>query len=96
MKHNRIELVGTIRNINIQLINSTWRVKLGVETEDINSRLRVTVWESDHTSGLNLLTIGTNVRIVGRIRVKHQTTAFRMEKTVRDIVANRVEILDAI
>lgn len=95
MKHlNRIELVGTIKNVIIQQCNSTRRARLCVETEDLREELPVTVWENDDNKELKILSVGTNVHIVGRIRIKNQTTASRVEKTVRDIVANMVEIID--
>jgi hypothetical protein len=99
MKHlrDRIELVGTIKDVNIQRRNNTRRIKLFVETEDLHEgiklRLPVTAWESEGGSELDLMTTGTAVHIVGKVRVQNQTTAYRVEKTVRDIVASKVETI---
>lgn len=95
--HNRIELVGTIKNVSIQRYDSTLRAKLCVETEDLHEgvmlRLPVTVWDENRNNSLDLLTIGKTIYIVGKMRVKNQTIASCVEKTVRDIVASKVEIM---
>ena len=92
-KLNRIELVGTIKNVNIQRRNNTRRAKLCVETEDLREAMPVIVWENDGNVVLKLLSVGTSVHIVGRIRVKNQTTACQ-EKTVHDFVASQVEVIN--
>ena len=95
---NKIELVGTIKNVHVQRCNGRQRTKLRVETEDwdedIGLQLPVTVWENEDKRNLKLPTIGSTVHIVGRVRVKNQTIAYRKEKTIRDIVAYKVEIID--
>lgn len=94
---NRIELVGTIKDVNIQRHNNTRRVKFSIETEDLHEgiklRLPVTAWEDEGGSELDLLTTGTTVHILGKVRVQNQTAAYRVEKTVRDIVASKVETI---
>lgn len=99
MRQNRIELVGTVKNVNIQRCNCTQRIKLCVETEDLHEgiklRIPVTVWENEGDRELDLLTTGSTVHIVGRIRVKSLTTAYHMERTVRDLIASQVDIIDA-
>ena len=95
--HKRIELFGTIKNVSIQRYDSTQKVKLCVETEDLHEgvmlRLPVTVWEGNRNNHLDLLTIGKTIHIVGKMRVKNQTIASCVEKTARDIVASKVEIV---
>lgn len=99
MKHlrDRIELVGTIKDVNIQRRNNTRRVKFSIDTEDLRKgvklRFPVTAWESDGVSELDLMTTGTAVHVVGKVRVQNQTTAYHVEKTVRDIVASKVETI---
>ena len=99
MRQNRIELVGTVKNVNIRRCNCTQRIKLSVETEDLHEgiklRIPVTVWESNINSNIDLLAIGTTAHIVGKVRVQSQTTAYHMERTVRDLVASHVDIIDA-
>ena len=99
MKHlrDKIELIGTIKDVNIQRHNNTQRVKFSVETDDWNEgiklRLPVTVWESEGGKELKLLATGATVHIVGKVRTRNQTTASHVEKTVRDIIATKVETL---
>lgn len=98
MKHpNRIELVGTIKNVHIQRGDSSQKIKLIVETEDLREgfklRLPVTVWENDGNNEIKLLTTGTDIHIAGKIRVRNQRASYRVEKTVRDVIANKVEIV---
>ena len=93
----KVDICGKIKNVNIQRCDSTRRIKLCVETEDLHEgiklRLPVAVWENNINSSLDLLTIGTNVHVLGKVRVKNLTTAYRLERTVHDIIASKVETL---
>ena len=95
MKHKKkVDIYGKIENVRILQSKSTKRAKLCVATEDLHDViLPVTVWESNANISFDLLTIGTTVHIVGKVRVQSQTTAYRMEKTVRDLIASKVEIM---
>lgn len=97
MKGNsKVDIYGKIENVRILRSKSTKRAKLCVATEDLHDdiMLPVTVWESNSNNIIDLLAIGTTVHIVGKVRAQNQTTAFHVEKTVCDIVASRVEIID--
>lgn len=97
MKHkNRIDIYGKIDNVRILRSKSTKLAKLCVTTEDLHDdiMLPVIVWESKTNSSFDLLTMGTTVHIIGKVRAKNLTTEYRLEKTVRDIVASRVEIIN--
>lgn len=95
----KVDICGKIKNVNIQRFDSTRRVKLCIETEDLHEGIKlllpVAVWENKINSSLDLLTIGTNVHVLGTVRVKNLTTAYRMEKTVRDLIASQVDIIKA-
>ncbi len=96
MKHTkRVDIYGKIKNVRILRSKSAKRAKLCVATEDIHDdiMLLVTAWEDVGGSELDLLTTGTTVHILGKVRVQNQTTAYRVEKTVRDIVASKVETI---
>lgn len=98
MKHkNRVDICGKIKNIHILQSKSAKRAKLCVSSDDLHNdtMLPVIAWESNTSSNFDLLSIGTTVHIIGKVRAKNQTNEYSLEKTVRDIVANKVEIIDA-
>ena len=93
------DISGKIKNVNIQRCDGTRRIKLCVETEDLHEgikrRIPVTLWESEGDREIDLLTTGTTVHVVGKVRVQNQTTAYRVERTVRDLIASLVDIINA-
>lgn len=98
MKHkNKVDFYGKIQDVHILRTKSTKRAKLCVTTEEFldGIALPVTVWDGKTNISFNLLTRGTTVHIIGKVRAKNQTTAYRLERTIRDIVASRMEVLDA-
>ena len=62
-----------------QVIETTWHY--------------VTAWEGENVANLDLLTTGTDVHIVGRIRVRKRRRCTGQEVTDRDIVASKVELM---
>ena len=96
-RNNKVDIYGKIENVRILRSKSAKRAKLCVATEDMqdDTMLPVIVWESNTSSNFELLTMGTTVHILGKVRAKNQTIAYSLEKTVRDIVASRVEIIDS-
>ena len=96
MKHkNRVDICGKIKNVRILRSKGTKRAKLCVATEEFLDGivLPVTVWEGKTNFSFDLLTIGTTVHIIGKVRAKNQTTAYGLEKTACDIVASKLEIM---
>lgn len=94
-RNNKVDIYGKIENVRILRSKSAKRAKLCVATEDLqdDAMLPVIVWEGNTSSNFELLTIGTTVHIIGKVRAKNQTTAYDLEKTVCDIVASKVEIM---
>lgn len=94
-RNNKVDIYGKIENVRILRSKSAKRAKLCVATEDLqdDAMLPVIVWEGNTSSNFELLTIGTTVHIIGKVRAKNLTTAYRLEKTVRDIIASKVEIM---
>ena len=98
MKHkNKVDIYGKIENVRILRSKSTKWAQLCVATEDLHegTTLPIIVWGSNTDSNFDRLKVGTPVHIIGKVRTKNLTTACRLEKTVRDIVASKVEIIDA-
>ena len=96
MKHkNRVDIYGKIENVRILRGKSTIRAILCVTTEEFLDGivLPVTIWEGKTNISFDRLTMGTTVHIIGKVRAKNLTTAYRLEKTVRDIIASKVEIM---
>ena len=95
----KVDICGKIKNVSIQRCDSTRRIKFCVETEDLHEgiklRIPITVWENEGDKEHDLLTTGSTVHVVGKVRVRNQTTAYRMERTVRDLIASQVDIIDA-
>ena len=95
-RNNKVDIYGKIQNIHILRSKSTKRAKLCVTTEDLHDGivLPVTVWDGKTNISFELLTRGTPVHIIGKVRAKNKMTAYHLERTIRDIVASRVEIID--
>lgn len=93
---NRVDFYGKIQDVHILRSKSTKRAKLCVTTEDLHDGivLPVTVWDGKTNISFDLLTRGTTVHIIGKVRAKNLTTAYRLERTIRDIVASRMEVID--
>lgn len=105
MEHlNKVELQGTIWSAYIKDYGTTRAVTLLIVTQcshfaqdgckTIETTWHyVTAWEGENVADLDLLTTGTDVHIVGRIRVRKRRKCTGEEITDRDIVASKVEIM---
>lgn len=105
MEHlNRIELRGYLWSVYVKDFGNTRCANLCVLTQchytsqDGSPVIEdtwhyVTAWESENVKDLDQLTVGTNVHIVGRLRVRKRTTAAGEQRMVHDIIANKMEII---
>lgn len=105
MEHlNKVELQGTIWSAYIKDYGTTRAVSMLVVTECNhtaqdgspvieNTWHYVTAWEGENVANLELLTTGTDVHIVGRIRVRKRRKCTGEEITDRDIIASKVELM---
>lgn len=105
MEHlNKVELQGTIWNAYIKDYGTTRAVTLLIVTQCSyyaqdgspvieNTWHHVTAWEGEKIANLDLLTTGTDVHIVGRIRVRKRRKCIGEEITDRDIVASKVGLM---
>lgn len=102
---NRIELRGTVGSIRIQEIsganvanftvatNLAYRDKDGcaiIETTWHN----VTAWESKDIQDLDRIEKGSKVHLVGRIRNQRFCGSDGVERTMYEVVARTVELID--
>ena len=102
---NRIELRGTVGNIKTQEIsganvanftvatNLAYRDKDGcaiIETTWHN----VTTWESKDIQNLDRIEKGSKVHVVGRIRNQRFCGSDGVERTMCEVVARAVELID--
>ena len=102
---NRIELRGTVGSIRIQEIsganvanftvatNLAYRDKDGcaiIETTWHN----VTAWESKDIQDLDRIKKGSKVHLVGRIRNQRFCGSDGVERTMYEVVAKTVELID--
>ena len=106
MEHlNRIELVGNLWTVNIQEYGNTRCAKICIYTEYCytakdGSLVIETTWhyvtarESEDIMNLDQLKVGSTVHIVGRLRVRNRTTATGEKRTVHDIIASKVVIIN--
>ena len=101
---NRIDLVGTLWSITIQVYDTAKAGKLIIVTDceyfaqdgckTIETTWHyVTAWESEEVKNLNLLEVGNTVHIVGRLRVRQRRRVTGESVTVHDIIATKVETL---
>lgn len=105
MEHlNKVELVGNLWTVNIQECGNTRCAKLCIYTEYCYTSQEgmpviettwhyITAWESEDIKNLDQLKVGSTIHIVGRLRVRKRTKATGEERTVHDIIANKVETL---
>ena len=101
---NRIDLVGTLWSITIQVYDTAKAGKLIIVTDceyfaqdgckTIETTWHyVTAWESDEIKNLDQLEVGSTVHIVGRLRVRQRRRVTGESVTVHDIIATKVETL---
>lgn len=107
MEHlNKIELVGTLWTVNIQECGDTRCGKLRIYTDYCYTSKEglpviettwhyIIAWESENVKDLERLTPGATIHVIGRLRVRNRATATGVQRTVHDIVASMVEVINA-
>ena len=106
MEHlNRIELQGYLWSVYVKDFGNTRCANLCVLTQchytsqDGSPVIEdtwhyVTAWESENVKDLDRLTVGVNVHIVGRFRVRKRTRATGESVTTHDIIASKFEVIE--
>lgn len=102
---NKIELRGIVGNIRIQQVNSTRVARISVATDYIYENRQgekvcettwhcVTIWEEKSSVALDEIQRGNGVYIQGRLRNTRYTDAHGVERTIVEIVGNKLEKLN--
>lgn len=102
---NKIELRGIVGNIRIQQVNNTRVARISVATDYIYENRQgekvcettwhnVTIWEEKSSVALDEIQRGDGVYIQGRLRNTRYTDAHGVERTIVEIVGNKLEKLN--
>lgn len=102
---NRIELRGNVGNIRITDIGESRVARFSVATnfmyrgKDNEAVVETTwhnvvAWNGKGMPDFSFIQKGTPVYVAGRLRTSRFTGSDGMEKTVYEVVANRVDVLD--
>lgn len=102
---NRIELRGTVGSIKIQKIsdanvaNFTLATNLAYRDKDGCAIIEttwhnVTAWESKEIHDLDKIEKGSKVHLVGRIRNQRFTGTDGVDRTMYEVVARTVDLID--
>ena len=101
---NRVELRGTVGSVYVKDFGTTRCVNFSVATNYCfkdregypvieTTWHRVLVWENQDTSDAFKLEKGSQVHVLGRLRIQKYTGADGVEKQAVEIVAQRVECI---
>ena len=102
---NKVELIGTVGRIRVLTIDGTKLAKLTLATNyayrDKNGTPviettwhQITVWEGRNMPNFNEIEIGKSLKVLGRIKVQRYTDQNGNDKTVTEIVASSIDILE--
>jgi len=102
---NRIELKGVVGNVRIQDFDGTKGARIGLTTNYCykdrdgcavidTSWHNVIAWEGENIKGLDQITKGTSLHVVGRLRYQNYTATDGVDRVVADVVASFVEIIE--
>ncbi len=101
---NRIELLGIVGNVRLQVINSKQMAKFTVVTNHAYKNKEgapvietqwhnVTAFEGKNVKDLELIEKGGAVHVWGRLQVQHYTREDGTERTYVDVMCNKLEVL---
>lgn len=102
---NKVELRGIVGNIRIQQVNDTRIARISVATDYIYENRSgekvvettwhcITAWENKSNISLDEVKRGDGVYIQGRLRNTRYTDAHGVERTITEIIANKLEKLN--
>lgn len=102
---NRIELRGNVGNIRISEVGESKVARFSVATNFIykgkdnegvveTTWHNVVAWSGKGMSDFTAITKGAPVYVTGRIRTSRFTGSDGTEKTVYEVVASKIEVLD--
>lgn len=102
---NRIELRGVVGSIRMQTFSENVMARMTVATNYAykdkegaavidTSWHNVVAWEGKNIQGLDKITRGSKVHVIGRLRYQKYTGSDGIERVSSDIVANKISIID--
>ena len=102
---NRIELRGIIGSVYVKdfvnakvanfsvATNHCYTAKDGCHVID-TTWFRVVAWESDNIKNLDQLQKGAAVHVIGRVRMQRYAAADGTERSVFEVIASEVELME--
>ena len=102
---NRVELRGIVGNIRILQVNNKRVARISVATDYFNENRQgekvcettwhnVIIWEEKSSVALDEIQRGDGVYIQGRLRNTRYTDAHGVERTIVEIIGNKLEKLN--
>lgn len=102
---NRVELRGNVGFIRLQLVNEKRVIHLSVATNYVykgrngdpvieTTWHNVTAWDGKGMPDFTKIEKGAKVHIIGRIRSQRYTDNDGIERTVYDVAANQLNLID--
>ena len=99
---NRVELQGTVGSVYVKDFGTTKCANFSLATNHCfkdregcpvieTTWHRVIAWECQDTADAFKLEKGSQVHVIGRLRIQRYTSADEVERQAVEIVANRVE-----
>lgn len=107
MEHlNRIEIRGSVGNIRIQNVGGktvarmTVATNLAYKAEDGSPIIEttwhnVTAWEGREIQNLDRICKGSKITVVGRIRQQRYIAADGEERSIYEVLANKISLIDS-
>ena len=104
MEHlNKVEIRGIVGGVYVKEIRNAKVANFSVATEYCYTAQdgcaviettwhRVVAWEGENINNLDQLQKGSGVHVIGRIRTQKYMAADGTERTVFEVIANKIEI----
>lgn len=102
---NRIEIRGMVGSVRLQTFSDNVMARMTVATNHAykdkdgspvieTSWHNVVAWEGKNIQGLDKISRGAKIHVIGRLRYQKYTGADGVERVSSDIVANKITIMD--
>lgn len=103
---NRIELRGNVGTIKVQEVNGTHVGRISLATNYVykdkegnpvieTTWHNITAWEGKNVSELRNVHRGDKLHVVGRVRTQRFEGSDGTEKTISEVVANRLNVIES-
>ena len=102
---NKVELIGTVGSVYVKEFGTTKVANFSVATNYAykdrdgaavidTSWHNVTAWEGRNIHGLDRITKGSKLHVIGRLRYQKYTGVDGVDRIATDILANRLAIIE--